>query len=200
MHSNPAKDKASQGPRLRIVRREEEREVDVHDFDAIYRRYAPYVATIGLRILGKPDEVDDLVQDVFLVAHDDLDAVKFPERVRGWLATIAVRKAMRRLKRTRLRRWLPLEETKASYEALADSAADPEQRAEVRRVYEQLEAMSTNDRVVWVLRHVQGSTLDEISDYSGLSKSTVQRRLRKAEEQLHRRAPVQKSNSEERKR
>jgi RNA polymerase sigma-70 factor (ECF subfamily) len=187
VHSNTAPDPASQGPRLRIVRRDEEwREPDVHDFDAIYRRYAPYVATIGLRILGKPDEVDDLVQDVFLVAHDDLGTVKFPERVRGWLATIAVRKAMRRLRRTRLRRWLPLDEAPSSYEALADSAADPEQRAEVARVYEQLEDMSTNDRVVWVLRHVQGSTLDEISDFTGLSKSTVQRRLRKTEEQLRR--------------
>src|SRR5690349_8645681 len=38
------------------------------DLDELYRRYAPYVAVIATRILGRDDELDDLVQDVFLGA------------------------------------------------------------------------------------------------------------------------------------
>lgn len=159
---------------------------DPQDFEAVYRRYAAYVATIGLRILGKPDEVDDLIQDVFLVAHDDLPRLRQPERLRAWLATIAVRKASRRLKRNRLRRFLPLSDPETSYDVLADPSADPEQQAEVRRIYQILETWGADDRIVWVLRHVQGCTLDEVSEYTGLSKSTVQRKLRRGDVLLER--------------
>jgi DNA-directed RNA polymerase specialized sigma24 family protein len=41
---------------------------DPRDFDALYRRYAPYVAAIAARILGRDHELDDLVQDAFVNA------------------------------------------------------------------------------------------------------------------------------------
>ena len=39
------------------------------EIDGLFRDHASYVAAIGLRLLGRRDEVDDLVQDVFLAAH-----------------------------------------------------------------------------------------------------------------------------------
>jgi RNA polymerase sigma-70 factor (ECF subfamily) len=154
--------------------------LDLGDFDAVYRRYAPYVATIGLRILGRPADVEDLVQEVFLVVHGSLDSLKSPEKIRGWLKTITVRKAVCRLRRARLRRMLALEDV-PSYEKLVDPSASPEQQAEVERLYTRLDQLSTKDRIVFVLRHVEEHTLDEVAEHSGLSKSTVQRRLRNAE-------------------
>lgn len=172
-------------PQLRVVPppAPAERAPDLSDFDAVYRRYAPYVATIGLRILGRPADVEDLVQEVFLVVHDTLDTLKAPEKIRGWLKTITVRKAVWRLRRLRLRQLLALEDVPA-YEALVDPSASPEQRAEVERLYARLDELAVKDRIVFILRHVEGNTLDEVAEHSGLSKSTVQRRLRHAEAQL----------------
>lgn len=174
-------------PHLRVVGRgesaEEREEPEPSDFDAIFRRYAPYVGTIALRILGNPAEVDDLIQDVFLVVHDDIATLKEPEKLRGWLATIAVRKSMNRLRRSRLRRFLALEDV-PSFESLCALGATPEQRLEVNRIYQRLETLSASERTVWVLRHVQGSTLDEIEEFTGLSRSTVQRRLKRTERYL----------------
>jgi RNA polymerase sigma-70 factor (ECF subfamily) len=153
------------------------------DFDELFRAYAGFVATIGLRILGKPDDVDDLVQDVFVSALEGLHRVRDPEKVRAWLATIAVRKSMTRLRRTRLRAWFRRDET-ADFEQLADPGATPEQKSEVARLYRFLRGMNVGDRTVFVLRHVQGNTLEEVVEFSGYSKSTVQRRLRRIEKKL----------------
>jgi transmembrane sensor len=38
------------------------------DIDALFMRHSPYVAAVALRLLGRDDEVDDVVQDVFLQA------------------------------------------------------------------------------------------------------------------------------------
>ena len=55
----------------------------------LFRRYAPYVATIGLRLLGRDDELDDLVQDVFIEAHRGLHSLRTPDAIKGWLARAA---------------------------------------------------------------------------------------------------------------
>src|SRR4051812_21010739 len=79
------------------------------DFDSVFRRYSPYVASIGLRLLGRDEELDDLVQDVFLEAHRGLKQVRDAGSVKGWLARICVRRAVRRLRRRRLRAFLSLD-------------------------------------------------------------------------------------------
>jgi RNA polymerase sigma-70 factor (ECF subfamily) len=153
------------------------------DFDALFHRFAPYVATIALRIMGRDDEVDDLVQEVFFEAHRGLDGLQKPEAIKGWLARICVRRATRRLKRRRLRalfRAEPLDD----HAYLADPEATPEQAAQVESAYRLLAKLSADERVVWVLRHVEGHSLDELVELCRCSKSTVQRRLRAAEAAL----------------
>jgi RNA polymerase sigma-70 factor (ECF subfamily) len=157
----------------------------LHDFDALFHRFAPYVATIAFRIMGRDDEVDDLVQEVFFEAHRGLSGLQRPEAVKGWLARICVRRATRRLKRQRLRALFRAERLD-DHAQLADPDASPEQAAQVRSAYRALARLSADERVVWVLRHVEGHSLDELVELCRCSKSTVQRRLRAAEEVLAR--------------
>jgi RNA polymerase sigma-70 factor, ECF subfamily len=153
----------------------------VSDLDDAYRRFAPYVAAIAVRILGRSDDLDDLVQDVFVEATRGIAALSDPHAIRGWLARIAVRASVRRLRRRRLLRALHLSSDEAlDYDALAAPDATPEQRAMVARVYRALDALPLAERVAWVLRHVQGATLEEAATFCGCSQSTYQRRLRRA--------------------
>ena len=149
----------------------------------LFRRYAPYVATIGLRLLGRDDELDDLVQDVFIDAHRGLHQLRSPEAIKGWLARIAVRRATRRLRRRRLRAFLSLEALPPDAR-LAAAEATPDQRAYVTFIYRLIERIPVRQRVAWVLKHVEGETLDSIAELCGCSKTTVQRRLRAAERSL----------------
>jgi RNA polymerase sigma-70 factor, ECF subfamily len=145
----------------------------------LFRRYAPYVATIGFKLLGRDDELDDLVQDVFIEAHRGLHQLRSTEAAKGWLARITVRRAVRRLRRQKLRAFFSLDAL-PEHGSLVDAAATPEERAHITSTYRLLEALPVPHRIAWLLRHVEGETLDSIAELCGCSKATVQRRLRAA--------------------
>lgn len=151
-----------------------------------YRQYAPYVARIGTRILGCRDqEIDDLVQDVFAEAVAGLMRLAHPAEVRGWLATVTVRVASRRLKMRRLRRFFLLRPDDLSGEPVCP-AANPEQRALVCRVYRYLDQMPTRQRTAWVLRHIEEERLEDVAKYCECSLSTAKRLISAAEVWLER--------------
>ncbi len=153
------------------------------DTAAAFKRYAPYVAKIGMRMLGRREELDDFVQDVFLSVHRHLSTLREPAALKGWLAKVAVREAMARLRRRKLRNLLGLGGGH-DYDAVADASASPEQRAQLSRVFEALDALSASERVVWSLRNVEGETLERVAELCGISLSTAKRRLASAEAAL----------------
>jgi RNA polymerase sigma-70 factor, ECF subfamily len=151
--------------------------------DGLFRRYARYVATIGFKLLGRDDELDDLVQDVFIEAHRGLHQLRDLDAAKGWLARITVRRAVRRLRRQKLRAFFSLEAMGADA-PLVDGAASPEERAHVASTYRRLEALPVAQRIAWLLKNVEGETLDSIAALCACSKATVQRRLRAARHAL----------------
>jgi RNA polymerase sigma-70 factor (ECF subfamily) len=154
--------------------------------DDVYRQYCRYVAAVILRISGRRSELEDLIQEVFAEAASGLGTLRQPEALRGWLATIAVRVARRRLRRHRFYRFIGLG-TAAEYDRIADEAASPFDRALVRAVYRALEEVSVDDRVAFVLHHVEGETLDSVAALCGCSRTTAKRRVFRARSELLRR-------------
>jgi RNA polymerase sigma-70 factor (ECF subfamily) len=149
------------------------------DFDAVFRRYAPYVAAIAHRLLGRDSEVDDTVQEVFLVAVRGLGRVRDPGAIKGWLARIAVRSARRRLRVRRLRGMFGLDDA-SDYEAVADGGASPEECVLLQRVYRVLDTLPADQRIAWALRHIEGERLDAVAALSGCSLATAKRRINAA--------------------
>ena len=153
------------------------------DLAELFERYAPYVGAVALRLLGRPDEVDDVVQEVFLAAHRGLRNVDDARGVRRWLAKVAVRIAQRRLRTLRAKGFLGLA-ADPEYEILADDGASPEHRAMVAAVYEVLDRIPPRNRVAWVLRHVEGHRLDDVAALCGCSLATAKRRIASAQATL----------------
>ena len=151
--------------------------------EVLFRQYARYVAHIALRIVGRDADVDEIVQDVFLAALTGIDDLREPEAVRGWLATITVRKAQRRLRFNRLQSWLGLED-EPSYEGAVSRDASPEDAAIVRSVYKALDTLPVNDRVAWTLRYLQDERLENVAAIIGCSLATAKRRIAAAQQKL----------------
>ena len=149
-------------------------------FDQVFRVHAPYVGALVLKLIGRPGYVDDVVQDVFFQAHRGLAKLRDPEAVRPWLRRIAVRRARRWLRKRWVLRWFRELDVDAETQ-LVDASASPEERAQVTRVYRSLERLPEDERLVWVLRLVEGETLESIAEMLRCSVSTVQRRLRAAQ-------------------
>ncbi len=150
----------------------------------MFRSYAPYVARIGLRILGRADEVDDLVQDVFLSAHKHLPELRDPAALKGWLASIAVRAAQRRLKWRRLHSFLGFDSNEPDYARVVDSKASLEDQALIAAVFEALDTVRASERVAWSLRHLEGETMERVAELCECSLSTAKRRVQAAEDAL----------------
>jgi RNA polymerase sigma-70 factor (ECF subfamily) len=152
--------------------------------EAIFRQYSRYVAAIAMRLLGRDDEVDDVVQEVFLAAMKGVEQLREPEAVKGWLATVTVRIASRRLRVRRMRSFLRLDQV-PGYEAVAPGA-NPEEKALLSRVYAVLDEMPVNHRVAWTLRHVEGQQLEQVAALCGCSLATAKRRISAAHETIER--------------
>ena len=154
------------------------------DLDQLFDRYSAYVARIGYRLLGRPEDVDDLVQDVFLDAHRNLGQVRDPAAIKGWLATIAVRRARGMVRYRRLRGALRLDDDLA-YGAAAMSV-DPPDRLLVRTIYRCLDRMPVRDRMAWAVRYLMDEPLERVAELCGCSLATAKRRIKAAQERITR--------------
>ena len=73
---------------------------DRRAFTGIYRRNVRYIRIVGNRLLRKPPEVDDFIQDVFLKAFTHLRSYRGTGQFRSWLLRIAYTTAINTRKRT----------------------------------------------------------------------------------------------------
>jgi RNA polymerase sigma factor (sigma-70 family) len=108
--------------------------------------------------------------------------IREPGAAKGWLRAIAVRVAIRRLRRRRLAAALGLDRP----DPLETSpyAANQEQVVLLQQIYRALEHLPAKARVVWVLRVIEGEKLEDIATITGMGLSSVKRQLNTATEGL----------------
>ncbi len=152
------------------------------DLSAVYEAHFRYVWRC-LRSLGIADaQLDDALQDVFIVVQRRLADFDGVAELRTWLYAIALRIA--RKYRERLRREpASLETTGPSQPELvsADSgeqAALSNERLALARAV--LETLSDDQREVFVLARVEQMSAPEIAEVVGIPLNTVYSRLRAA--------------------
>lgn len=135
---------------------------------------------------GDPD-VEDLVQDCFVLALDTLHRLAEPAAFSSWLGSIVVRQAHKRLRRKRLRMRLGmLRPQPIDPETLIGASAPPDVATELRAVYTILDGLPPEERIALVLRRVEGLPLADVAERMNLSLATVKRRLSAAEASLTR--------------
>jgi RNA polymerase sigma-70 factor, ECF subfamily len=147
--------------------------------DELVRRNAREVARVVTRVLGSRDDVEDIAQDVFLAAFEQLERLEQPSAFRGWLLRIAVNKARMVIRKRKLLRVLGLYQPApdSTLEAIADHGLSGEARAELAEIDMVLQKLPTEQRITWVLRHVEGHTVRDVSRLTSCSLATTKRRL-----------------------
>lgn len=152
--------------------------------EELFKRYAPYVARIGLRLLGREADVDDLIQETFLAAFKQRGQVRNEGSIKHWLATVAVRSARRQLRRRRARSFVGLDTGASEGVELPAAGMTPEGKALLAKVYEVLDTIGVEQRLAWTLRHVEGEKLERVAQRCGCSLATAKRRIAAAHAQL----------------
>jgi len=153
-------------------------------FSVLVDRETGAVYRTSLRILGRPQDAEDVTQESFVAAYRAIGQFRGEGSLRGWLMRIATRQAFRRLAQRR-----PDAELDAVGEArLSDASADPtrvviaaEGRERVRRA---VTALSDPYREVVALRFFGELSLAEVAEATGRPVNTVKTHLRRGLERL----------------
>ena len=139
-----------------------------------------------IRLLGNREDAKDLVQDTFAIGFDQLSKLRQPETVRAWLAQIGVSQVRRKLRRVRLLAKLGFHPSgsQIDLESLASQSTTAEARAELAAVGRVLAGARTDERLAWMLRHVEGEPLEEVARLCRCSLATAKRRITAVAERL----------------
>jgi RNA polymerase sigma-70 factor (ECF subfamily) len=157
------------------------------DFDGVFRQHAADVARWAAALGGPLLDIEDAVQDVFVVAHRRLPDFRGDAKVATWLFEITRRVVQGQQRRSRWRRWL-----RGSAEDVAGKVAAPglgpveelERRQAAQRLYAVLDRMNEKYRMVLVLTKVEGMSADEIARVAGVASVTVRVWLHRARAQF----------------
>ncbi len=154
--------------------------------EQLFRRHVRRAAGLAQRLLAtSPADVDDLVQDVFILAFTRLDSLKEPKAFGSWLGSIVVRTASKRMRRHQLRVRLGLaRRAHVDFDDFSLPYHEGEVLIELKQLYLLLERFPADERVAVLLRRVEGMEINEIAERTAASASTVKRRLRRAESRL----------------
>jgi len=139
------------------------------------------VRGLSHRLLGG-DQVEDLVQDVFVAAFQRLGSLRDPQAFAKWLGTITVHTARKRIRRRQLKRRFFLVKGDAfDADLFVSNDTPPDVAAELEAIYGLLQTLEPDARIALVLRRVEGMTIPEVAERMGRSPATVKRRLKDAE-------------------
>ena len=145
---------------------------------ATWRRFAPLIQRTLVRLLGPDEEVNDLAQEAFLQLHRSVSALRSPKALRPFVDGIAVHLAVHELRRRRVRQTQVLLPGQGPLPERSFSA-DPEARETMAGLLEVVGRLRPGDQEIFVLWQIEGLEQTDIAAVTGLSISTVRRRVRR---------------------
>ena len=167
---------------------------DLEALEALYRAFETPVYNLALRVLRRPEDAEDVLQETFLEVVRSIKQYRGEGHLWGWIRQIATSKALMRIRHDRVR------ETDEFHEESAVGAGHVAgvgamngtaglspgvvpARIDLERAFEQLS--ETSRAVVW-LHDVEGYTHEEIAEQMGKTVSFSKSQLARAHVRLRR--------------
>jgi RNA polymerase sigma-70 factor (ECF subfamily) len=149
----------------------------------LVRRYRRAALARALAILGEPSEAEDVAQESFVQAYDQLGTCRDPARFGAWFLAIVHRASLNRHRSIRRRRSVPLEPDLEDSRQ-ADPAVSVERGDVRRRLLGALSQLSPVQREVVLLADLEDWSHAEIAEKTGLSVTMSRRHLSDARRKL----------------
>ncbi|HEY6351699.1 MAG TPA: sigma-70 family RNA polymerase sigma factor [Candidatus Angelobacter sp.] len=169
---------------------------DLEAFSQLVKRYDRNVFRIAQHITHNEEDAQDVVQEAFLKAYQNLEQFQGNSKFYTWLVRIAVNEALMKLRRRRTDRTVSIDEDVETDEGtmpreVADWSPNPEQlygQAELGDILKKtIQGLPPGFRTVFVLRDVEGLSTEETAEMLELSIPAVKSRLLRARLQLRER-------------
>lgn len=163
-------------------------------FDSLVRLYDHEVLRLALKVVGSPEEAQDLYQEAFLKVYRSLSRFRFDSRFSTWLYRVVMNVCLDHLRKQKGRSEVQAPESEEGeteyFQTVADDrpGLNPERslkgREIARRIESALADLNPRERMVFELRHYQGMKLRAIGELCGTSEETAKNCLFRATQKL----------------
>jgi len=170
-------------------------------FNQVVLAYRKRILGTISRLIGRPEDVEDVAQEVFVRLYYSLDQLRSAEVFEPWLCRLTVNASyddLRRIKRRHESRMADMTEAQV---VMADSAAggkrseEDEQKSEVREFVNALFAqVSEEDRILLTLKEVEGLSLKELEQVYNTNENALKVRLFRARQRVLKAYQAAKTN------
>jgi RNA polymerase sigma-70 factor (ECF subfamily) len=160
-------------------------------FNQIVQAYRKRILGTISRLIGRPEDVEDVGQEVFLRLYYSLDQLRTPEVFEPWLYRLTVNAAYDYLRRQRRRQESRMSDLSEQQVLMADAAAggkvndEAERKGKVRELVQSLlEQISPQDRMLLTLKEVEGLSLKELEKVYDVNENALKVRLFRARQRV----------------
>ncbi len=169
---------------------------DVAAFEELVKRYDRKLLRIAQHLTHNREDAEDVVQEAFLKAFQHLGQFQENSKFSTWLIRITLNQGLMKLRKRRPMREVSIDNDFQSEENnlpidVADWAPNPEElyrAAELREILRKtLQELGPGLRVVFVLRDIEGLSLEQTAEALELSVAAVKARSWRARLQLRER-------------
>jgi RNA polymerase sigma-70 factor (ECF subfamily) len=170
---------------------ERARGADSQAFNQIVLAYRKRIFGTISRLIGRPEDVEDVAQEVFVRLYFSLEQLRTPEVFEPWLYRLTVNAAYDYLRRRKRRAESRMSDLSEQQVLMADSAAGTKQQdsdREKSRIREFMDALfqhvSEEDRVLLTLKEVEGLSLKELESVYKINENALKVRLFRARQRV----------------
>jgi RNA polymerase sigma-70 factor, ECF subfamily len=151
--------------------------------------YAPRLLRLAGQLMGDPDEAEDILQEAFIRACDQIDSFRGESGLGTWLHRIVVNTALMRLRARRAVVGEDVEsmissEQETGWQSVASGPVEPSREVlgaeTLHAVSAAIARLPESLRTAFVLREVEGMSTREAADVLGISESALKVRLHRA--------------------
>ncbi len=159
-------------------------------FELLMRRYNQRVYRVARGILRDDAEAEDVMQDAYVRAYQNLAQFEGRAKFATWLVRIAVHECLARVQRRARFQSIDDQEGVSNMSVLASKTPDPERSAASAEASALLETaimgLPENYRTVLMMRDVEEMSTAETAQCLSLSEENVKTRLHRAHAMLRR--------------
>jgi RNA polymerase sigma-70 factor (ECF subfamily) len=164
---------------------------DDQAFNQIVQAYRRRILGTISRLIGRPEDVEDVGQEVFVRLYYSLDQLREPDVFEPWLYRLTVNAAYDYLRRQRRRPEARMSDLSEQQVMMADAdAGTVAQREELRQgkvrdfVNSLLGAVSEEDRILLTLKEVEGLSLKQLEGVYNVNENALKVRLFRARQRV----------------
>ncbi|WP_214072883.1 sigma-70 family RNA polymerase sigma factor [Mucilaginibacter sp. dw_454] len=157
---------------------------DPASYAFLVNRYKDMVYSIGLKILRDADDAQDLAQECFIKAYQQIHTFQGNSKFSTWLYTIAYRTAVTRLKENKVNTITLNEDQHEVPDNLPGQFEQLQAKQIKQQVQKAIQKLPEIDALLVTLFYINDLPIKEIEEITGLSKPNVKIKLYRARKVL----------------